>query len=123
MNNSQHTSITLSKLIHKRLPELETEKWHWWDKVGGTYRGIHAESPNNPKGGWEFAPAYTFTDLFLVIKMLGEKEEWDNLSPLPNEANRRIDRKSQELLQQFIMRDGYTIGENTERYLTKLLTK
>jgi hypothetical protein len=119
MNTSQHTSLTLSKLIHERVPELETEKWHWWDKVGGTYRGMHAESPNNPKGGWEYAPAYTFTDCLRAIQMLGEKQVKEAMTNM-----RAIDTtaRQHDLLHAYLS-DSLTIGENTERYLTSLFTE
>ena len=116
-----YTPLTLSKLIAERLPALKTEVW--WNgygtqseprewKLNNTYRLSEDRSCN----------AYTFTDCLRAIEMIGEKDGWDNLSSLPNEANRRIDQKSHELLQQY-MRDHHTIGEHTIAYLTELFTK
>ncbi len=110
--NTQHTSLALSKLIHERVPELETTDAY---PIYATQVG--SEEVKLLLGGayaTEVAPAYTFTDLLRAVQMLGEKEGLGDYTDIENEQH--------NILGNYLI-DNLTIGENTEKYLTSLFTK
>lgn len=77
-----YTSLAVSKLIHEKVPEVETA--HWWNDDGLVYLrfdrsmvGIEEQLlfKKSSFGNSEFYPAYTLADVIKAIKVLGEKKE------------------------------------------------
>jgi len=123
MTNTQYTTLTLSKLIAKKLPELKTE-YYWvkhgvWEQVNSRIVEKEPEWRLEVWGcitGGHNYPALTFSDCLQAIKMLGEKK-----FPKVWQANHAMTIQH-KFLDAYIS-DNLTIGKNTEEYLVSLLSE
>lgn len=85
MTNTNYTSLEISKLIHEKVPEVETEKkhlgvsnntgtpWYYSWRIVPSEDGV--DYPYN-NGREQMCQAYTLNDVIRAIKVWGEKQEW-----------------------------------------------
>jgi len=110
----QHTNLETSKIIHAKVPELETE--HYRDKQGRIVHNKQGSSIYDPitqlgtSDIVPYIPTHTLTDCFKAIQMHFDPTGW---------ADSYAREKMIGLLDMYVW-DGMTIGKNCNEYLISL---